>query len=146
MKRRCTALSNEKMSDVTFEIIEKHQTTTIRGIRSMFGTLSAVFRNMLFGNMIESHAAEVVRIYDLTPETFEFLKRYFSEKCISKSRFVFVGECNHLWVDYRFSKLKCDSGLYISGDIVGFFTWMQNLFPGLHFFLYPSSTRHYRRQ
>eukprot|EP01083_Nonionella_stella_P006520 18955_1 len=73
-------LNDNAISDVQFEIMpnsEDGETHTYYGCRALFAIHSQVFRNMLFGNMMESYRTNIVRLNDMSCETFEFIQQCF---------------------------------------------------------------------
>merc|ERR1712228_191937 len=66
-------LNNDDLNDVTF-IVEDVE---LYGIRSLFASQSIVFKNMLYGSMMESNPLNEVILSDITTEAFKYLRNTF---------------------------------------------------------------------
>ena len=73
-------LTDHTLSDVQFEIIsgaDEEENNTYYGCRALFAIHSEVFKRMLFGQMMEGDCNNIVRLNDISCETFEFIQRCF---------------------------------------------------------------------
>eukprot|EP01084_Bolivina_argentea_P094755 170379_1 len=66
-------INDDCLNDVTF-IVEDEE---FSGIRSLFGCQSIVFRQMLYGSMMESQPENDVVLHDITIEAFKYLRNTF---------------------------------------------------------------------
>ena len=70
-------LEDEDLSDVCFRVgNEQSGIKDIHGIRALFAGHSSVLKSMLFGNMLESQRNNLVEITDVSPNTFEWFKKF----------------------------------------------------------------------
>ena len=66
-------INDSSINDVTF-IVENEE---LYGIRALFASQSVVFRNMLYGNMMESNPSNEVILNDITVNAFKYLRNTF---------------------------------------------------------------------
>ena len=68
---------DEDLSDVCFRVgNEQSGIKDIHGIRALFAGHSNVLKSMLFGNMLESQINNIIEIKDVSPNAFDWFKKF----------------------------------------------------------------------